>query len=241
VGVNRNVVSVVDLSPSDAKPTIIFNFDEARWFLEAVQDERFKALYWMILFMGIREGEGPRCRRSNLDLHTKKVRICYGLGRIPQADGRSKLQRLHPKTPASVQYLPIPDILMPILEAHLARLDEEAQCEGWQDHDLLFPTTKGTPVEAQDLIRRSFNPARDRAGLPKTTIHGLRHIFSSFHNALGTDPASISALMGHTSTQFTHERYIHAIPDVTRQAVNNLGRYVMERVSVVQPPHPHGG
>lgn len=40
----------------------------------------------------------------------------------------------------------------------------------WVEHDLVFPSTKGTPMEAQHLVNRNFKPALRRAELPAEKI-----------------------------------------------------------------------
>jgi integrase len=47
---------------------------------------------------------------------------------------------------------------------------------GWQDNGLVFTTSKGTPLEAQNVVSRSFKPLLGRAGLPPIRFHDLRHL-----------------------------------------------------------------
>jgi integrase len=63
------------------------------------------------------------------------------------------------------------------LKAHKALQNKERLMAGslWQDNDLEFTSTVGTPVDVGNLTYRSFRPLLKRAGLPQIPIHDLRH------------------------------------------------------------------
>ena len=54
------------------------------------------------------------------------------------------------------------------LRGHLERQLEEidARGEDYQDQGLIFPSRRGTPMNARNLTSRSFKPILKRAGLP---------------------------------------------------------------------------
>jgi len=78
--------------------------------------------------------------------------------------------------------------------------------------DLIFSTQKGTPVDGHNFVRRVFDPALRRAGLPKIRFHDLRHTFASLLIAQGEHPKLISEQLGHASVQITLDRYGHLLP-----------------------------
>jgi integrase-like protein len=49
----------------------------------------------------------------------------------------------------------------------------------WQDHGLVFPSQAGTPMNADNFVKRSFKPLLKRTGLPQIAFHDLRHTFAS--------------------------------------------------------------
>src|SRR5262249_43358079 len=107
--------------------------------------------------------------------------------------------------------------------AHRARQDEERQVDGWQEHDLVFPSERGTPMEASNLVNRVFKPALRKADLPDMPFHGLRHTTVSLLIASGVDPVTASAIVGHASAAFTAAVYGHALPEPVKQAISGLG------------------
>ncbi|MBI4553518.1 MAG: site-specific integrase [Candidatus Latescibacteria bacterium] len=70
-------------------------------------------------------------------------------------------------------------------------------------------------------IRGSFDAAVQRAGLPHTTFHSLRHTFASHLVMNGVDLATVQKLLGHRDIKTTM-RYAHLAPEHLKGAVNTL-------------------
>ena len=84
----------------------------------------------------------------------------------------------------------------------------------------MFPTTAGTMRDKDNLRNRVLAPIidhadqllgeREQSPLPRgLTPHKLRHTFASLLIALGEDPASVMAALGHTDPKFTLRIYTH--------------------------------
>jgi integrase len=52
------------------------------------------------------------------------------------------------------------------------------------------------------------------AGLPKLTIHGLRHTHASILMEKGVSPKVVSERLGHASPAITMDIYSHVSPDM---------------------------
>ena len=105
----------------------------------------------------------------------------------------------------------------------MARQDDGRQVKGWKEHDLVFPSEIGTPLEASNLVHRVFKPALRRADLPDMPFHGLRHTTVSLLITSGVDPVTVAAIAGHASAGFTAAVYGHALPEPVKAAVQRLG------------------
>jgi integrase len=57
----------------------------------------------------------------------------------------------------------------------------------WEEHDLVFPSRRGTPMEP-DNLRRSWYAIRQAAGLGQTRFHDLRHTCVTLLLDLGAPP-----------------------------------------------------
>jgi integrase len=111
-----------------------------------------------------------------------------------------------PKTRGSVRAIAMSATLVTALLEHL-------MASRFKDtDDLIFSTEKGTPIDGRNFVRRVFEPALCRAGLPKIRFHDLRHTFASLLIAQGEHPKLISEQLGHASVQMTLDRYGHLLP-----------------------------
>jgi hypothetical protein len=78
--------------------------------------------------------------------------------------GKSRSVRL---TPSAVK----------ALEDHRERqLEEKLRLAGlWKENGLVFTTVIGTPMDRDNLVKRSFKPLMGRTRLPQIRFHDLRH------------------------------------------------------------------
>ncbi len=89
----------------------------------------------------------------------------------------------------------------------------------WQDHDLVFASTVGTPLDDHN-VRGQFRVITEAAGLGKTWVpRELRHTCVSLLSAHGVPVEAIALLAGHNQTATTELVYRHQIvPALTRGA-----------------------
>lgn len=221
--VSRNVAEGAAIPKAEKPNRRSLTPKEARSFLEAVRGTRLGALYWVALLLGLRQGEILGLKWENVDFEEGLIIVDGAVQRQKQEEGTSKLVHVSTKTAAGQRVLPLPDVLADILKAHLAQQDEERKHDLWREHGYVFASEVGTPLEAQNLIHRSFKPALQRAKLPNLPFHALRHSAATLLLSLGVNTNTVSAILGHTSAGFTLSTYGHALPELTRSAVDNLG------------------
>ena len=106
----------------------------------------------------------------------------------------------------------------------------------WQDNDLVFCSTIGTPLSRHNLIRRSFKPLLQKAGLPHTIrFHDLRHTCATLLRSKGVHPKFVQELLGHATISITLDTYSHVVPgmgDYTAAAMENaLSEYPKDQKS----------
>ena len=89
----------------------------------------------------------------------------------------------------------------------------------WQDHGLVFASTIGTPLSANNVIR-AFRAITEKAGLGRDWApREMRHTFVSVLSANGVPIESIALLAGHDRTSTTELVYRHEIrPALTQGA-----------------------
>lgn len=79
--------------------------------------------------------------------------------------------------------------------------------------DLVFPNRAGGFTCHANLIKRSFRPACEKAGVGHIGWHSLRHFAVSCWIGAGLSPKTVQTFAGHSSLQVTMDRYGHLFPD----------------------------
>jgi integrase len=109
------------------------------------------------------------------------------------------------KTPSGERTIP----LSPLTTRRLTR--RRAIAAYGDDADPIFPSVRGTPLDARNYRRAVFRPAAKRAGVEWATPHTLRHGLASLLAEQGFSAAQVAAHLGHADGGVLALRtYIHA-------------------------------
>ena len=77
----------------------------------------------------------------------------------------------------------------------------------------MFYSTIGTPLSRRNLVRRSFKPLLQKAGLPHTVrFHDLKHTCAPLLLINGEHPKFVQELLGHATISITLNTYSHVVP-----------------------------
>lgn len=232
-GLSENVADAVEI-PAAARPKYrTLTAEEAQRFLDALAGHRLEALYWTALLMGLREAELIGLPVAALDLDTGTMRVSVQVQRVggqwettPTKSGKDTV-------------MSIPSILVPMLRAHFARLDEERLLLGYEDNGLLFPNERGRPLHAS-YVWKQFKKALDRAGLPSKLIrfHDLRHTCASLLISRGVHLSVIKETLRHSQISITADTYGHVFEETQRAAAETIGSLFVapEAVPLELPP-----
>jgi len=106
------------------------------------------------------------------------------------------------------------------LKAHRkCQLEEGMRLSGLhEDRDLIFATSVGTPINPENLVKRSFKPLLKKAGLPDIRFHDLRHTCATLLLGQGVHPKIVQELLGHATIAMTLDTYSHYLPSMGDQA-----------------------
>jgi integrase len=78
----------------------------------------------------------------------------------------------------------------------------------------VFPDDGGAMIARFDQQwQQTLGAALDRAGLPRLTLHQLRHAYASFFVMSGGSIFDLQRNLGHSSVMLTSEVYAHLSPD----------------------------
>ena len=120
-----------------------------------------------------------------------------------------------PKTEASARTIPLPNVVVEALAAHVA---------GAEPGGLVF-TLDGAPITRQ-AFGHLWRPVARQVGFPTGTgLHALRHYYASLLIRYGESVKTVQARLGHASAAETLDTYSHLWPDSddrTRQAIDDV-------------------
>jgi len=71
----------------------------------------------------------------------------------------------------------------------------------------VFTGAQGQPLDGPGMLRRSFYPFLERAGLPRIQFRDLRSSAATLISLEGVNPKEVADLLGHSDTSITLERY----------------------------------
>jgi len=202
----------------------VLNANQINAYIATAREHRLFAAFVLDLTTGLRRGELLALKKDALDLTRGTVTVREGLYRTRLVDeGRSELQFNDPKTESGRRTIPLRPGVVRELREHLKRQAEERLFAGgaWQDNNLVFCTSTGTPIEPRNFSRCHAGMLK-KAGLPHVTLHALRHSFASLVAGTGENPENLRAILGHSKTGTTMDLYCHANEEGKRRAVNRL-------------------
>jgi integrase len=198
--------SAPDLPPS---AVMVWRPEQVGAFLDYLveQGERLAVLFTVAAYCGMRRDE-------LLGLTWAETDLAEGVMWVRKTGSGDA-----PKSEAGIRAVPLAGPSLPAMCSWRERQEFDRMMWGpdWPDHDLVFTREDGTPVPGQWTSTR-FETLAYRAGLPPIRLHDLRHGAASLLKAAGVDTAVISAILGHTRTDFTNRTYVTIFAEVAKDA-----------------------
>jgi integrase len=218
----HNPAAAVELPKQSRKEMQALSPEEASRFLAAASEDRFDMVFIFALATGMRPEE-------YLGLQWKDIDFSRGIARVqrtliwPRQGGSWYFGE--PKTAKSRRSIPLPISVVYSLSRHKRDQAEERLKAGpkYQNNDLIFATSEGTPIMMRNLLRRHFKPILKRAELPETIrLYDLRHSCATLLLAEGEHAKVVSERLGHASITLTLDTYAHVLPSMQKAASDKL-------------------
>lgn len=196
-----------------------FDAAQAAKFLEAAKSDRLYAMYVLAISTGMRQGELFTLKWSDIDIDARTLRV----QRTITANAEIK----PPKTKKSRRTVDLPAMAVEALQEHR----KHRLAEGLAGSEWFFSDTKGGLLRRQNLMRRSYKPLLESAGLPVIRFHDLRHSCATIMLGAGINPKVVSESLGHSSVAFTLDTYAHVLPGMGRAAADVMGNLLAVKAS----------
>jgi integrase len=180
-------------------------------FLKATEDDRLGPLWRLALATGMRRGELTALEWDDVRLDEPNG---LGVVRINKAIvlvGNKEVAGL-PKTDRSKRPTVIDPDTTAALKALRVRRNKERLAAGdvWAGTERLFAWESGHAMSPR-AISDKFAQAVEKAGVPRITLHGLRHTHISLLAGTGAPVADVAKRVGHAHATTTLNVYTHVL------------------------------
>ena len=141
------------------------------------------------------------------------VRSCGVAGTVGMVCGRAEIKPM-PKNDSSRRTIAMDPSIIEALGEH--RQQQQARKEAaraWQEHELVFPSAVGTPINPINLAR-GYLKLVEEAGVPRIRIHDTRHTHVTLAVLAGAQLGAVSRRVGHARTSTTADLYAYVLPEM---------------------------
>ncbi len=224
----RNPIPDTKAYKRKAPKVTIYSKEKLKIFLKAASKDEWYLEYLLGVFCGLRKGEILGLKFSDFDFEQHTVSVRRQLGANPVMEERSSkiasysVIEKDPKTFNSVRTLRIPQVIESEVLRRKSKIDDDkaALMDGYEDNDYISCQPNGRPHNMSSM-NIALTKLCNRNGLPKITVHSLRHMFATILIEQGVPLVKISALLGHSSVNTTFEYYCDVM-DENENIINFL-------------------
>lgn len=204
----------------------VFSDEEIHRFESILINHRLRALFLMALGTGLRQGELLGLKWSDIDFEKKEVHVKRAIKQVSliNDDGSREFKAIEqiPKSKNSVRTVAIPSKLIPILEEHKSKQQEEKSTNvGYTDNNFVFATPTGKNIYARNLTKM-YRRLLKKANVPYRKFHCLRHTYATKLFERKARPETVQKLLGHSSISTTADIYTHVMPKQKTDAAETL-------------------
>jgi integrase len=169
----------------------VWSVEQLRIFLSGARNHKLFPLWLTAICTGARLGELLALTWADIAADLGAIRINKSAQRI---DGEWVV--LEPKTASGNRVVPVPQAVIEAVREVASALAKHTE--------RVFPYS---PEYVAEELRKEC----ERLGLPKMTMHGLRHLHGSLLLAEGLPVPEVSQRLGHSSPAITMAIYAHAL------------------------------
>jgi integrase len=200
----------------------ILNEQQVGLFLIAASSSRYKTLYHLAVTTGMRFSELRGLSWSDVDWIKGTITVNRQIQDMPGVGSVSGA----PKTFAGIRTILLGGTSLSELRIQKRAIEEESKaCDSWQENDLIFPSSIGTPFSKTNL-QKDFINVLSAASLPRIRFHDLRHTAASLMLKHRVQVLVVSKILGHSNPSVTLNVYAHSTLDMQSEAASIMDEIV---------------
>lgn len=210
----------------DKKEIRFLNDEEIQLFKDRAMSQRktikmpiyeYGNILCLIIYTGLRVGELCAIKWQDIDFTNKTLVINKTIVVVYDRSGNNKQRKLIEQSTTKSgksRVIPLNNKAIEILNR------QKALCGG---DDSCYIVNGSVNLPDKTVIANSYSTIAKSAGIEHHAgVHTLRHTFASLAIRKGVDIKIVSEILGHASTAFTYNTYVHIMDEQKAQAVDLL-------------------
>ena len=189
-----------------------YTYDEFKKFISNEEDLRWRCVFEILYYCGLRKGELRGLTWRNVDLVNKTLSVKK---QITDRGGSVKeFQFSTPKTKSSIRTLPLNKVLLNDLKMLKYEVSKE-----YGFNDDYFVIGDAFPVASNTITSRKNRNCK-LANVPQIRIHDFRHSCASLLVNNGANITVVAKYLGHTKIEETLNTYTHLFNSALNEVVS---------------------
>ena len=229
---NDNPARRVDAPKAKRKPILFLDDKQTITFMQALEKEtlEYRVIFTILILTGMRRGELLGLEWPDIDFENSTIHIRRASQYVVGAGTYTDT----PKTEQSKRALVIPPELLDLLRQYRKEQIERRLKLGdkwdtaWSDHPRLFTQWNGKPMFLNSPYKE-LQKILEQAGLPKVSLHSLRHTNATLLIGSGLDVRSVSGRLGHSQTSTTLNIYSEYLQSANAAASEMLANTLLRQ------------
>jgi len=213
--------------PRISKPEIhLLANDDLTSFIRAVSKNKYKLIFLIDLFTGLRQSEILGLLWENIDWENNQITVKYQLQREKKAGGSYYLTSLKNDKERTICVAPT------VMELLRHRKEEQnweriAAHTDWQEDipGLVFESPTGKHL-SHTTVRKNFKKVVAEINMPEVRFHDLRHSYAVACLQNGDGIKSVQEALGHYTSSFTIDTYGHLTQKMKTESAQRMEQYI---------------
>lgn len=187
-------------------------------FLAAVESHRFRDIYIVTLFTGLREGEVLGLTWDSIDFDRGSIHINKQLQLIKRSGGAYKL--VPTKTSRTRTLFPADYVMEIFKKLHT----EDSKYNEW---NLVFVNKETGAHLAISTVYKNYKRLVRDIGIPEARVHDLRHTYAVISLQEGDNIKFVQNSLGHATAAFTLDVYGHVSRKMEKESKERMDKFIV--------------
>jgi integrase len=211
----KNVAALVKKPTMQRKNTSlkVWTVEQQKQFLDYTKSisPYYYCMFLLSLTSGMRIGEVLALCWNDVDLKSNMISV----RRTMVFANKQIYIKDSPKTEGSVRSITIAENTIKVLRQYKIK-------QAPNELNLIFPSPKTNHIMYHNSVSKGFNRMITGAGVPKITLHGLRHTFATTLLELDVNAKVVQEMLGHSTIKTTMDTYSHVLPNMQKSAAEHI-------------------